>query len=43
MKTLYNSYRYNADKYRIYSINRHVRLLNFWTLRAGAYSRLGAY
>ena len=25
--------------YRIYSINRHGRLLNFWTLRVGAYSR----
>ena len=30
-------------KYRIYSINRLGRLLNFWTLRVGAYSRLGAY
>ena len=29
--------------YRIYSINRPERLLNFWTLRVGAYSRLGAY
>ena len=29
--------------YRIYSINRPRRLLNFWTLRVGAYSRLGAY
>ena len=29
--------------YRIYSINRHGRLLNFWTLRVGAYSKLGAY
>ena len=26
-------------KYCIYSINRPGRLLNFWTLRAGAYSR----
>ena len=26
--------------YRIYSINRPGRLLNFWTLRVGAYSRL---
>ena len=26
-----------------YSINRPGRLLNFWTLRVGAYSRLGAY
>ena len=26
-------------KYRIYSINRPGRLLNFWTLRVGAYSR----
>ena len=25
--------------YRIYSINRPGRLLNFWTLRVGAYSR----
>ena len=25
--------------YRIYSINRPERLLNFWTLRVGAYSR----
>ena len=30
-------------KCRIYSINRPGRLLNFWTLRVGAYSRLGAY
>ena len=29
--------------YRIYSINRPGRLLNFWTLRVDAYSRLGAY
>ena len=29
--------------YRIYSINRPGRLLNFLTLRVGAYSRLGAY
>ena len=29
--------------YRIYSINRPGRLLNFWTLRVGAYSRQGAY
>ena len=29
--------------YRIYLINRPGRLLNFWTLRVGAYSRLGAY
>ena len=26
-------------KYRIYSINRPGRLLNFWTSRVGAYSR----
>ena len=26
-------------KYRIYSLNRPGRLLNFWTLRMGAYSR----
>ena len=25
--------------YRIYSINRPGRLLNFWTLRVGAYLR----
>ena len=29
--------------YSIYSINRPGRLLNFWTLRVGAHSRLGAY
>ena len=29
--------------YRIYSINRPGCLLNFRTLRVGAYSRLGAY
>ena len=29
--------------YRIYSIYCPGRLLNFWTLRVGAYSRLGAY
>ena len=33
----------NFHAYRIYSINRPGRLLNFWTLRVGAYSRLGAY
>ena len=27
------------DNYRIYSINRPGRLLIFWTLRVGAYSR----
>ena len=27
------------SSYRIYSINRPGRLLNFWTLRMGAYSR----
>ena len=27
--------------YRIYAINRLRRLLKFWTLRVGAYSRLG--
>ena len=26
-------------EYRIYSINHPGRLLNFWTLRVGAYSR----
>ena len=31
------------DLYCIYSINRPGRLLNFWTLTVGAYSRLGAY
>ena len=30
-------------EYRIYSINRPGHLLNFWTLRVGAFSRLGAY
>ena len=29
--------------YRMYSINRPGRLLKFWTLRVGAYSRLGAH
>ena len=29
--------------YRIYSFNCPVRLLNFWTLKVGAYLRLGAY
>ena len=29
--------------FRIYSINRPGRLLNFWILRVGSYSRLGAY
>ena len=29
----------NTTCYRIYSINRPGRLLNFWTLRVGAYSR----
>ena len=33
----------HAYKYRIYSINRPGRLLHFWTLRVGAYSRPGAY
>ena len=27
----------------IYSIRRSGRLLNFWALRVGAFSRLGAY
>ena len=27
------------NAYRIYSINRPRRLLNFWTLRVGTYSR----
>ena len=30
---------YILTVYRIYSINRPGRLLNFWTLRVGAYSR----
>ena len=30
---------HNNCIYRIYSINRPGRLLNFWTLRVGAYSR----
>ena len=29
----------DSFEYRIYSINRPGRLLNFWTLRVGAYSR----
>ena len=29
----------NNCRYRIYSINRPGRLLNFWTSRVGAYSR----
>ena len=29
----------NSRIYLIYSINRPERLLNFWTLRVGAYSR----
>ena len=29
--------------YRIYSINRPGRLLNFWTLRVGASVEVGAY
>ena len=33
----------DLPNYRIYSINRPGCLLNFWTLRVGAYSRLGAY
>ena len=32
-----------SKRYRIYSINRPGRLLNFWTLKVGAYSRVGAY
>ena len=38
-----NFIRFVKKDYRIYSINRPGRLLNFWTLRVGAYSRLGAY
>ena len=34
---------YTQPTYRIYSINRPRHLLNFWTLRVGAYLRLGAY
>ena len=30
-------------EYCIYLINRPGRLLKFWTLREGGYSRLGAY
>ena len=33
----------NNCRYRIYSINRPGRLLNYWTLRVSVYSRLGAY
>ena len=29
----------SKDNYRIHSLNRPGRLLNFWTLRVGAYSR----
>ena len=29
--------------YRIYSIRRPGRLLNFWALKVGAFSKLGAY
>ena len=32
-------YQSATKPYRIYSINRPGRLLNFWTLRVGAYSR----
>ena len=32
-----------CPKYGIYSIRRSGRLLNFWVLRVGAFSRLGAY
>ena len=31
--------KFEVDTYRIYSINRPGRLLNFWTLRVGAYSK----
>ena len=44
IRVLYsNTYTYKHETYRIYSINRPGRLLNFWTLGVGAYSRLGAY
>ena len=44
IRVLYsNTYTYKHETYRIYSINRPGRLLNFWTLKVGAYSRLGAY
>ena len=33
----------HVNSYRIYSINHPGRLLNLWSLRVGAYSRLGAY
>ena len=33
----------NRCCYHIYSINRPGRILNFWTLRVGAYTRLGTY
>ena len=38
---LWNIPIHNEDfhTYRIYSINRPGRLLNFWTMRVGAYSR----
>ena len=35
---IYHPFPINCQ-YRIYSINRPGRLLNFWTLRVGAYSR----
>ena len=35
--------RYGASKCALFTINCSGRLLNFWTLREGAYSRLGAY
>ena len=34
---------FHVNSYRTYAINHPGRLLNFWSLRVGAYSRLGAY
>ena len=36
---LVSSHLHKMVEYRIYSINRPGRLLNFWILRVGAYSR----
>ena len=37
------SFNIQVYKYRIYSINCPGRLVHFWTLRVGTYSRLGTY
>ena len=36
---VFNYFLADVYNYRIYSINHPGRLLNFWTLRGGAYSR----